>query len=333
MRDTRDPSNTPESRPAFRASRLRRGLVQAVLLACAAGALPALSGCAGQGAKAEAEMLPNESVVRVPVQVALENGGQARGELVVTVFTPQGEGRHPLMVISHARPATPPAAPAGPRALCDGGPLFHRRWLRRGRAGAAGLWRHWRPRSGKQRPLRRPAFHAHVQPCRERDRAGDRGDGAAAGRGSGQRGGAGPVGGRRLDRGAGGGQAAGVRAAINFAGGSGGDPVKSPGKPCGPERLQETYAGYAATTRMPMLWIYTENDLYWGPEWPQRWAEAYNAAGGHAQFERLGPDGDNGHSLFTHAPEKWKPLVRDFLRAQGYAMPEPGAASGQARRP
>ena len=48
-------------------------------------------------------MLPNESVVRVPVQVDLENGGQARGELVVTVFTPQGEGRHPLMVISHGR--------------------------------------------------------------------------------------------------------------------------------------------------------------------------------------------------------------------------------------
>ena len=78
--------------------------------------------------------------------------------------------------------------------------------------------------------------------------------------------------------------------------------------------------------------LYRERPVL-GPEWPQRWAEAYNAAGGHAQFERLGPDGDNGHSLFTHAPEKWKPLVRDFLRAQGYAMPEPGAASGQARRP
>ena len=50
-------------------------------------------------------------------------------------------------------------------------------------------------------------------------------------------------------------------------------------------------------------------------------------------FERLGPDGANGHSLFTHAPEKWKLLVRDFLRAQGYAMPEPGEAFGQARRP
>ena len=104
-------------------------------------------------------------------------------------------------------------------------------------------------------------------------------------------------------------------------------------QPCGPERLQETYAGYAATTRMPMLWIYTENDLYWGRNGRNAGPRLHNAAGGHAQFERLGPDGDNGHSLFTHAPEKWKPLVRDFLRAQGYAMPEPGAASGQARRP
>ena len=77
--------------------------------------------------------------------------------------------------------------------------------------------------------------------------------------------------------------------------------------------------------------LYRERPVL-GPEWP-RWAEAYNAAGGHARFERLGPDGANGHSLFTHAPEKWKPLVRDFLRAQGYAMPEPGEAFGQARRP
>ena len=66
------------------------------------GALPALSGCAGQGAKAATEMLPNKRGARAG-QVDLENGGQARGELVVTVFTPQGEGRHPLMVISHGR--------------------------------------------------------------------------------------------------------------------------------------------------------------------------------------------------------------------------------------
>ena len=96
--------------------------------------------------------------------------------------------------------------------------------------------------------------------------------------------------------------------------------------------MQETYAGYGATTRMPMLWIYTANDLYWGLN-GRGAGPRPNAAGGHARFERLGPDGANGHSLFTHAPEKWKLLVRDFLRAQGYAMPEPGEAFGQARRP
>ena len=48
--------------------------------------------------------------------------------------------------------------------------------------------------------------------------------------------------------------------------------------------------------------LYRERPVL-GPEWPGRWAEAYNAAGGHARFERLGPDGANGHSLFTHAPE------------------------------
>lgn len=334
MRDTRDPSNTPESLSAFRASRPRRGWVQAVLLACAAGALPALSGCAGQGAKAEAEMLPNESVVRVPVQVALENGGQARGELVVTVFTPQGEGRHPLMVISHGR-----AGDAAGRAKL-------------GRARYATAARYFTDAGFVVAVPVRLGYGAtggpdleNSGPCGDRrftpmfNRAAS--EIAQVIEAMARRPDVDPANVVALGQSVGGGSTvalaaarpAGVRAAINFAGGSGGDPVKSPGKPCGPERLQETYAGYGATTRMPMLWIYTENDLYWGPEWPGRWAEAYNAAGGHAQFERLGPDGANGHSLFTHAPEKWKPLVRDFLRAQGYAMPEPGAASGQARRP
>ena len=266
------------------------------------GALPALSGCAGQGAKAATEMLPNESVVRVPVQVDLENGGQARGELVVTVFTPQGEGRHPLMVISHGRAGDAAGRANWAARVCDGGPLFHRRRFRRGRAGAAGLRRHRRSRPGKQRPLRRPALTpmfnraaseiAQVIEAMARRPDVDPANVVALGQSVG--------GGSTVALAAAG--PAGVRAAINFAGGSGGDPVKSPGKPCGPERLQETYAGYAATTRMPMLWIYTENDLYWG-------RNGRNAGPGLQRRRRPcairtpGADGDNGHSLFTHAPE------------------------------
>ena len=315
MRDTRDPSNTLESLPACRASRPRRGWVQAVLLACAAGALPALSGCAGQGAKAATEMLPNESVVRVPVQVDLENGGQARGELVVTVFTPQGEGRHPLMVISHGRAGDAAGRAAGraryataARYFTDAGSSWPCRcgWVTA--PPAVPTW--------KTAALAATGAYAHVQPCRERDRAGDRGDGAAAGRGSGQRGGAGPVGGRRLDRGAGGGRAGRRARRHQFRGRFG----RGSGQIAWQALRARALAGNLCRLRCDhphahALDLYRERPVL-GPEWPQRWAEAYNAAGGHAQFERLGPDGDNGHSLFTHAPEKWKPLVRDFLRAQ-----------------
>ena len=125
---------------------------------------------------------------------------------------------------------------------------------------------------------------------------------------------------------------AGVRAAINFAGGSGGDPVSRRASPADPSACRKPMPATARPPHAHALDLYRERPVL-GPEWPGRWAEAYNAAGGHARFERLGPDGANGHSLFTHAPEKWKLLVRDFLRAQGYAMPEPGEAFGQARRP
>ena len=297
------------------------------------GALPALSGCAGQGAKAATEMLPNKRGARAgPGRPGERRSGQGRAGRH-RVHAP---GRGPASADGdQPRPGRRRRRPrqAGPRALCDGGPLFHRRRFRRGRAGAAGLQRHRQSRPGKQRPLRRPALYAHVQPCRERDRAGDRGDGAAAGRGSGQRGGAGPVGGRRLDRGAGGGRAGRRARRHQFRGRFG----RGSGQIAWQALRARALAGNLCRLRCDhphahALDLYRERPVL-GPEWPQRWAEAYNAAGGHAQFERLGPDGDNGHSLFTHAPEKWKPLVRDFLRAQGYAMPEPGAASGQARRP
>ena len=333
MRDTRDPSNTLESLPACRASRPRRGWVQAVLLACAAGRCPRCRAAPDRARKPRPRCCPTKRGARAgPGRPGERRSGQGRAGRH-RVHAP---GRGPASADGdQPRPGRRRRRPrqAGPRALCDGGPLFHRRRFRRGRAGAAGLRRHRRSRPGKQRPLRRPALYAHVQPCRERDRAGDRGDGAAAGRGSGQRGGAGPVGGRRLDRGAGGGRAGRRARRHQFRGRFG----RGSGQIAWQALRARALAGNLCRLRCDhphahALDLYRERPVL-GPEWPQRWAEAYNAAGGHAQFERLGPDGDNGHSLFTHAPEKWKPLVRDFLRAQGYAMPEPGAASGQARRP
>ena len=110
----------------------------------------------------------------------------------------------------------------------------------------------------------------------------------------------------------------GVQAAINFAGGGGGNPETRPGNPCGPEKLKRLFAGYGKTARVPTLWVYTENDQYMGPTQPKEWFDAFVAAGGVGEYTRFPAHGKDGHGLFTQAPEVWGPRVLEFLRANGY---------------
>jgi dienelactone hydrolase len=119
---------------------------------------------------------------------------------------------------------------------------------------------------------------------------------------------------------------AGLQAAINFAGGSGGDPKGSPRRPCQPNRLERTFGGYGRTARLPTLWLYTENDLYFGPKYPREWFEAFREAGGTGEFHQFPPHGADGHTLFTSHPATWQPVVEDFLRRQGFTRSEPSAA-------
>ena len=109
----------------------------------------------------------------------------------------------------------------------------------------------------------------------------------------------------------------GVRALINFAGGGGGNPDTHPGRPCNAPRLEHSFAHYGSRTQLPSLWLYSANDLFWGPSLPQQWAQAYNSAGGQAQFVGLPADGNNGHGLFVRSPQKWQPVVQQFLRSHG----------------
>ncbi len=110
----------------------------------------------------------------------------------------------------------------------------------------------------------------------------------------------------------------GVQAAINFAGGGGGNPDTHPEKPCSANRLKQLFGDYGKTARVPVLWIYTENDRYFGPTLPRQWFDAFKASGGKGEFVIYPPNGADGHGLFTHAPEIWKPKVTEFLRANGY---------------
>lgn len=62
----------------------------------------------------------------------------------------------------------------------------------------------------------------------------------------------------------------GVLGCINFAGGTGGNPIASPGKSCKPERVSEVLANAAKTTLVPSLWLYSANDKYWGEDPPKQ---------------------------------------------------------------
>lgn len=113
----------------------------------------------------------------------------------------------------------------------------------------------------------------------------------------------------------------GVRAAINIGGGGGGDPRKQPQRPCEPKQLEHMFRIHGKTAKVPMLWIYAENDMYFGPKHPREWFEAYIGQGAPAQFVQYPPQGEDGHSLFTRFPEVWIPAVVSFLQALGFEAP------------
>ena len=110
----------------------------------------------------------------------------------------------------------------------------------------------------------------------------------------------------------------GVQGTINFAGGGGGNPLEHPGRLCSENRLRAMFEGYGRTAKLPTLWLYSENDLYWGPTLPREWFEAFTKAGGQGEFLGFPPVSDDGHRLFSRAPQLWQPRVREFLEKLGY---------------
>lgn len=112
----------------------------------------------------------------------------------------------------------------------------------------------------------------------------------------------------------------GVQASINFAGGSGGNPQTRPEQPCAQSSLQDMFRGYGQTAHVPMLWIYTANDRFFGPRLPKEWFDAYVSAGAKAEFEQFPAHGEDGHLLFARFPEVWQPRVASFLDALGFTV-------------
>jgi len=106
-----------------------------------------------------------------------------------------------------------------------------------------------------------------------------------------------------------------VRAIITFAAGRGGRVGGKPNNNCAPDKLVIATGEFGRSARVPMLWIYIENDTFFGPALSKRMHEAYTGAGGNAEYHLLPPFGNDGHFLIGSADAipLWAPLVGPFL--------------------
>jgi dienelactone hydrolase len=120
----------------------------------------------------------------------------------------------------------------------------------------------------------------------------------------------------------------GLAAVINFAGGRG---SRAEDDVCDEDALVRAFASFGATSRVPTLWIYAENDKFFWPELAHRMHAAFTRAGGRAQFIDADEFGEDGHSLFADGIALWTPMVDASLRAQNLGrrdlLPPPAVAA------
>jgi dienelactone hydrolase len=100
-----------------------------------------------------------------------------------------------------------------------------------------------------------------------------------------------------------------VRGVINFAGGWTSKRCDEAGRSFN----QPTFASAGARTRVPMLWLYAEEDSFYSVGWIRRYHDAFGQAGGVATFHLFPAFGADGHRLVDRV-DLWKVAVDDFLR-------------------
>jgi dienelactone hydrolase len=106
----------------------------------------------------------------------------------------------------------------------------------------------------------------------------------------------------------------GVRGVVSFAGGRG---SSGPDEVCGEDQLVGAAGRYGAASRAPELWIYSQNDHFFGPALARKMFAAFTGAGGRATFLAAPPYGEDGHKYIADIGS-WKPQVDRFLRQIGF---------------
>ena len=104
----------------------------------------------------------------------------------------------------------------------------------------------------------------------------------------------------------------GLVAAISFAGGRG---SIHKDEDCHPEQLIEAFRSFGQRSRIPMLWVYAENDHFFGPALAQQLKGAFTEGGGNVEFIAAPAFGRDGHYLFSmDGIPIWSGLVDRYLK-------------------
>jgi dienelactone hydrolase len=265
-----------------------------------------------------------ETIAKLPVTVALPAGKKHTGQMIVTHFRPDGNGPFPVVIINHGRTSGRDKRADPPRWRYT---AVARYFVRRGFAVLV--------------PTRLGYGDAGIDPdpefsgrnCNERDfdaglvafiqetgaaldfaRTQSWADARLAILVGHSYGGLGTIA-------ASGKNLSGVIAAINFSGGAGGNPQQNPNRPCSPAEITSIMKEAGSRARIPTLWLYAENDHFWGRDWPRQWYAAYTGAGGRADMSMLPPVGDEGHHLLSRGFQTWRPLADRFLEKVGFPPP------------
>ena len=109
----------------------------------------------------------------------------------------------------------------------------------------------------------------------------------------------------------------GLKAAISFAGGRGGDGKEHN---CDLGGIVSAFQHFGKKSHIPMLWIYSENDHWFAPAMARQFDEAFRKGGGVDQFVMVPPYREEGHGYYYDI-SGWTPLVEDYLRGNGLPVP------------
>jgi dienelactone hydrolase len=79
---------------------------------------------------------------------------------------------------------------------------------------------------------------------------------------------------------------------------------------------------FGRTTKVPTLWLYSENDTFFSPAIVKEMHDAFQKAGGKVKLVMLPPFGKDGHTFFPNERglPLWTEEVDKFLVESGFPL-------------